>query len=125
MYGEDLPAKRMFEMVICNTAKALRMNKSIGSLKEGKFADVLIMKITSDDPYENIIATLMTDIELSVLSARIFSGKLIFRISLVETFRLTICRLSRKNWKAEQCKRGQFISIVFFCYDLYNVESGD
>ncbi len=64
MYGEELPAKTIVNMVTVNPAKAFRMQKETGSLAEGKLADVLVMRQRSDDPWESLVAMKMEDIEL-------------------------------------------------------------
>lgn len=63
MYGEDLSAKLLFDMVTRNPAKAFRMEKRIGELEPGMNADILIMKARKDEPYENLAAASMEDIE--------------------------------------------------------------
>jgi cytosine/adenosine deaminase-related metal-dependent hydrolase len=68
MYGEDLPAKKLFEMITYNAAKAVWMEDRIGTLDEGKLGDILILKARHDDPYENLVNASMKDIELLVLA---------------------------------------------------------
>jgi len=63
LYGEDLPARRIFDMVTMNPAKAFRMDKRIGSLEIGKQADILVLKAQHEDPYENLARASMQDIE--------------------------------------------------------------
>ena len=86
LYGEDLPAKKIFEMVTINSAKAFWMQDKIGSLEEGKLGDILVMKAKNDCPYENLVNAGMKDIELLILAGTpiygdmrfidIFNGKL-------------------------------------------------
>ena len=86
LYDEELPAKKIFEMVTINSAKAFRMQDKIGTLEEGKLGDILVLKAKDDDPYENLVNAGMKDIELLVLSGKpiygetrfldIFNGKL-------------------------------------------------
>jgi hypothetical protein len=78
MYGEDLPAKTMFEMITINAAKAFWMEDRIGTLDEGKLADVLVLKGRKDDPYENLLSASMADIELLVLGGNPIYGELRF-----------------------------------------------
>jgi 5-methylthioadenosine/S-adenosylhomocysteine deaminase len=66
MYGEDLAARTVVNMVTVNPAKALRMQKETGNLAEGKLADVLIMRQRKDDPWESLVAMRMEDIELLI-----------------------------------------------------------
>jgi cytosine/adenosine deaminase-related metal-dependent hydrolase len=78
MYGEDLPAKKMFEMITINAAKAFWMQDRIGSLERGNLADILVLKAVKDDPYENLIEASMKDIELLVLEGKPIYGELRF-----------------------------------------------
>ena len=78
MYEEDLPAKKVFEMVTINSAKAFWMQDRIGSLEEGKLGDVMLLKARKDDPYENLTGASMKDIELLVLAGRPIYGELRF-----------------------------------------------
>ncbi|GMO26538.1 MAG: amidohydrolase family protein [Termitinemataceae bacterium] len=64
MYGEDLSAKKIFEMVTINSAKAFWMQDKIGTLENGKLADVLVVKGRNSNPYENLVNASMDDIEL-------------------------------------------------------------
>jgi cytosine/adenosine deaminase-related metal-dependent hydrolase len=68
MYGEDLCAEKMFEMVTYNAAKAFWMGDRTGTLDEGKLGDILVLKINHYDPYENLVNASMEDIELLVLA---------------------------------------------------------
>jgi cytosine/adenosine deaminase-related metal-dependent hydrolase len=86
MYGEDLPPKKIFEMITINAAKAFRMQDRIGSLEEGKLGDMLVIKAKNDDPFENLLGASMKDIQLLTLAGKpiygekrfldIFGGKL-------------------------------------------------
>jgi 5-methylthioadenosine/S-adenosylhomocysteine deaminase len=75
LYGEDLPAQKIFEMVTINSAKAFRMDDRTGSLEEGKLGDVLVLKANNDDPYENLVNADMKDIELLVLAGNPIYGE--------------------------------------------------
>ena len=75
MYDEDLPPKKIFEMVTINSARAFRMEDRIGSLEEGKLADILIIKARTDDAYENLAGASMQDIELLALEGRPIYGE--------------------------------------------------
>jgi hypothetical protein len=78
MYGEDLPAQAIFEMVTINAAKAFWMDDRIGTLDEGKLADLLVLKGRADDPYENLVSACMEDIELLILAGTPIYGELRF-----------------------------------------------
>jgi cytosine/adenosine deaminase-related metal-dependent hydrolase len=75
MYGEELQAKTIFEMVTINAAKAFWMQDRIGSLEEGKFGDILVLKARNDDPYENLAMASMNDIQLLVLEGKPIYGE--------------------------------------------------
>ena len=78
MYGEDLPAKKIFEMVTVNAAKAFWMQDRIGSLETGKLGDIIVLKCRKDDPYENFVEASMKDIELLILEGKPIYGEMRF-----------------------------------------------
>jgi cytosine/adenosine deaminase-related metal-dependent hydrolase len=78
LYGEELPAKTIFEMVTRNAAKAFWMQDQIGALDTGKLADILVLRGRVDDPYENLVSASMEDIELLTLAGRPLYGELRF-----------------------------------------------
>jgi hypothetical protein len=78
IYGEDLSARTMFEMVTVNAARAFWMQDRIGVLEEGKLGDILVLKAGKDDPYENLLAAEMEDIELLILAGRPVYGEMRF-----------------------------------------------
>lgn len=75
MYGEDLDPELMFRMVTINAAKAFWLDKKTGSLEEGKFADLLVIKARDDNPYENLLGAKMEDIELLTLQGKPIYGE--------------------------------------------------
>jgi cytosine/adenosine deaminase-related metal-dependent hydrolase len=78
LYGEDLPAKTIFEMVTGNAAKAFRMQDRIGTLEAGKWADILVLTGRTDDPFENLAGASMEDIELVTLAGKPIYGDMRF-----------------------------------------------
>jgi len=78
LYGEDLPAKKIFEMVTINSAKAFWMQDQIGTLEEGKLGDILVMKAKEDCPYENLVNSGMKNIELLILAGTPIYGDMRF-----------------------------------------------
>jgi hypothetical protein len=78
MYGEDLPAKKIFEMVTSNAARAFWMEDRTGALDEGKLADILVLKGRVSDPYENLASASMEDIEFLTLEGVPLYGELRF-----------------------------------------------
>ncbi|MDR1059237.1 MAG: amidohydrolase family protein [Treponema sp.] len=85
MYGEDLPAETIFRMITINAARAFWMEDRIGTLEEGKLADLLVLKAKEDDPYENLVNASMQDIELLTLEGTPILGELRFLHFLGET----------------------------------------
>jgi cytosine/adenosine deaminase-related metal-dependent hydrolase len=83
MYGEELSARLVFRMVTGNAAKALWVDAQTGSLDEGKYADILILKVRRKDPYENLCAAKSTDIELLTCAGKPVLGEMRF-INLFE-----------------------------------------
>ena len=75
LYGDDLPAKKIFEMVTINAAKAFWMQDRTGSLEEGKLGDILVLKAKDSNPYENLVNAGMKDIELLVLAGKPIYGE--------------------------------------------------
>ncbi|MDR2792767.1 MAG: amidohydrolase family protein [Treponema sp.] len=78
MYGEDLPAKTLFEMTTANAAKAFWMDKQIGTLDEGKLGDIMVLKANHSDPFENFAEVEMHDIELLILAGKPIYGEMRF-----------------------------------------------
>jgi len=66
MYGEQLDAKILVRMVTTNPAKAFWMQEKIGSVEEGKYADLLFIRPREVDPYEALVSARMEDIELMI-----------------------------------------------------------
>jgi cytosine/adenosine deaminase-related metal-dependent hydrolase len=78
LYGEDIGAKTIFDMITINAAKAFRMQEKTGSLEEGKLGDILVLKAKEDDPYENLVNAGMKDIELLILAGKPIYGQMRF-----------------------------------------------
>lgn len=67
MYGEDLPARKLVDMVTVNPARAFRIEKETGSIAEGKLADILVIRQRHEDPWESLVATRTEDIALLIM----------------------------------------------------------
>jgi cytosine/adenosine deaminase-related metal-dependent hydrolase len=78
MYGEDLPARTIFEMATINAARAFWMQDRIGTLDEGKLGDILVLKNNNSNPYENLVNASMADIELLIMAGNPIYGELRF-----------------------------------------------
>jgi hypothetical protein len=75
LYGEDLSAKIIVDMVTVNPARAFRLDDRLGSIEEGKSADLLVVKARQDDPYENLVDAAMNDIELLIIAGKPVYGE--------------------------------------------------
>lgn len=64
LYGEELPAKTLFDMVSSNAARALRQEGRVGVVEPGAWADLAVFRARSDDPYESLCAARPGDLEL-------------------------------------------------------------
>jgi len=79
LYGEELPAKTLFDMVTVNAAKALRMGTRTGCIEPGRLADIAVFAAKTDDPYESLCRTDASDLELLILGGEpIFGDELRF-----------------------------------------------
>jgi 5-methylthioadenosine/S-adenosylhomocysteine deaminase len=68
IYGEELPAKTLFDMVTCNPAKAFRMDGRMGVLEPGASADIAVFRARNEDPYENLCSVVSEDLELLIVA---------------------------------------------------------
>jgi hypothetical protein len=75
LYGEELPARTLFDMVTANPAKAFRIGDRTGSLEPGKMADVAAFRRKADDPYENLCAATMDDLDLLIVGGEAVYGE--------------------------------------------------
>ncbi|MBN2352781.1 MAG: amidohydrolase family protein [Spirochaetales bacterium] len=75
LYGEEISARLLTDMVTENAAAALRVSRDIGSLEEGKLADAVVLARKDDDPYESLVKTNIEDIELLVLEGDPIFGR--------------------------------------------------
>lgn len=75
MYGEDLSPRVIVDMVTVNPARAFLIADRVGSLEEGKLADVLVLRARVEDPYENLASASMEDIELLIMEGKPLYGQ--------------------------------------------------
>ena len=78
LYGEDLSAEKIFEMVTINSAKAFWMQDRIGTLEEGMLGDILVLRAKDENPYENLVNAEMKDVELLILAGKPIYGEMRF-----------------------------------------------
>jgi 5-methylthioadenosine/S-adenosylhomocysteine deaminase len=64
IYGEELPAKTLFDMVTVNAARALKLEGRAGQLEPGAWADAAIFRAKADEPYESLTLAGCEDLEL-------------------------------------------------------------
>jgi len=64
LYGEELPAKTLFEMATVNAARALGLQGKAGILEPGAWADIAVFKAKAEDPYESLASAECEDLEL-------------------------------------------------------------
>ena len=64
IYGEELPAKTLFDMVTVNAARALKLDGRAGQLEPGAWADAAIFRAKTDEPYESLAQAECEDLEL-------------------------------------------------------------
>ncbi|TGK12878.1 hydrolase [Leptospira fletcheri] len=65
-YGEDLDPKTVFQMVTSHPAKALRISEDLGSLEEGKIADLTVLSSDKTDAYEALCSADLGSVRLVV-----------------------------------------------------------
>ena len=67
LYGEELPAKTVFDMVTANAAKALGLEGRTGVLEPGAMADIAVFRARAEDAYESLCLAESGDLELLVV----------------------------------------------------------
>lgn len=65
-YGDELPDKKIVEMVTSNPAKAYRLYDN-GEISVGKLADLVIFEKKDTDPYKSIVDAELRDVKLVVI----------------------------------------------------------
>ena len=74
MYGEELDDKEVVRMITVNPAKALRIQKDLGSIEKGKKADLLLISKTDDNPYSSLVNAKLSDIALVIMEGKPIYG---------------------------------------------------
>ena len=74
-----IPAYEVLKMATINGAKALKMDNKIGSIEEGKLADILIvdMKNTLTIPVNNVVSELVYNVKGKDVLTTIINGKIV------------------------------------------------
>jgi 5-methylthioadenosine/S-adenosylhomocysteine deaminase len=103
LYGEELPARTLLEMVTANAARALCMQDRTGELAENKYADLLLLRSDAVDPYEALLQARHDEILLLLQEGTPIYGD----ASYEELFRLRECSYTRVSVQGRQmCVRG-------------------
>ncbi len=109
MYGEELSAREIVNMITHNAAKAFRMDDRIGSIDVGKLGDILVVAVKNEDPYESLVSSGMEDIELLLLEGDPVYGGVEFE----ELFKLRGVDYSRVNvGEKERLVRGNPVGLM-------------
>ena len=98
MYGEDLPASQIFNMVTCNPAKAFKIQNKTGKLTEGFLADILVIQAKETDPYENLVKAEMHDIALLTVGGLPVLADKAFHELIIDTNYEKVIRKRRETW---------------------------
>jgi cytosine/adenosine deaminase-related metal-dependent hydrolase len=74
-----LPAAQVLEMATIGGARALGMDREIGSLEKGKKADIIVLETSSAhaQPLFNIYSQLVYDVKGSDVGTSIINGKVV------------------------------------------------
>lgn len=76
---KDISAYEVMKMATVNGAKALNMEEKIGSIEEGKKADIIILDINSEilQPINNVFADIVYNAKGSNVETTIINGKIL------------------------------------------------
>ncbi len=75
-WGDILDAQTLFEMATINPALALKYDQYIGTIEEGKRADLMVIRKDDldDDPYETLLRTIPRDVTLVLVDGKVLYG---------------------------------------------------
>ncbi len=78
---EKMPAYDVIKMATINGAKALGLEKSIGSIKEGKSADIIIIDVdnVTIKPVNNLISEIVYNVKGNNVMTTIVNGKILMK----------------------------------------------
>lgn len=74
-----LPAYEVIKMATINGAKALKMEDEIGSIEEGKKADIIIIDLetTMTEPINNIFSNIVYNVKPNNVNTTIVNGNIV------------------------------------------------
>ena len=73
-WGDLLTPKMLFEMATINNARAMKLDSLIGSLADGKRADLFVLRKIEDDPYDTVLRSLPRDVVLTMVDGKVLYG---------------------------------------------------
>jgi cytosine/adenosine deaminase-related metal-dependent hydrolase len=74
LWGGRLTSRDLVEMVTSRAARALDRQQFVGTLEEGRFADLMVIPDTGCDPYDALIDAPTADVELVMVGGRPLYG---------------------------------------------------
>ncbi len=82
---KDLPAYEVIKMATINGAKALGLEKNIGSIEEGKCADIIIVNLDTSvtKPINNIFADIVYNAKGTNVETTIINGKIVMENRMI------------------------------------------
>jgi hypothetical protein len=72
--GGGVSARKLVEAITIVAASSAGWGQKLGSIEEGKYADLLVLDDDKPDPYDNLIAATEKDIRLVVISGHVRYG---------------------------------------------------
>jgi 5-methylthioadenosine/S-adenosylhomocysteine deaminase len=94
IYGEELEDRKIVEMITINPAKAFRIQDKLGSIQEGKLADLLLVRGDRKSPYSSLVNARLGDIALVIMEGKPLYGnsefELLFRDAEVPHTKITV-----------------------------------
>lgn len=73
-WGGILSAKELVEMVTTKPAKMLAIDKWVGSIEVGKFADLMVIGGDAAKPYDALLAVTPRDVRMTMINGKILFG---------------------------------------------------
>lgn len=72
--GHLFTPAEIVRMVTTNPAKTLKWDDKVGSVKEGMYADLVLVEKRDNDPYKSLIHSTEDDVELVIIDGRPYYG---------------------------------------------------
>ena len=83
---EEMPAYEVIKMATINGAKALQLEDEIGSIEEGKLADIIILDLSDciTQPINNIFAEIVYNVKGHNVETSIVNGKILMENKIIK-----------------------------------------